>query len=174
VLDATNAGMVFAGCEVFDHGSGTTFEHRTPNADSMSRLPLALHSNEILIRPSAVVARKTMLESVGPLDPSFPYCNDLEFWIRAHRSGHRIVFSGSESVRYRKHPGTMSEKSAELIADLAKVHVRHADWTEIPLAERRAAIARHFFNAARLNWRSRPALAGQQFFQALILPRQAR
>jgi glycosyltransferase involved in cell wall biosynthesis len=157
---ATGAALVFGGSSVFDSDSGAELNRREPPADPDAALPGALHDGKLVIQPAAAMFNRAAFAAVGGFDPRFPICNDLDYWLRCCRAGVALVYNGAVTLRYRKHPGAMSNKSAALIAECARVLLANAGGFpgRPPAATRRAARHR-FLDAARIVRATDPAAA---------------
>ncbi len=160
----------FAPCEIFDDATGASLGHRNLAPADHKRIPEALHAGRFIAQPSGALLTRAALDRVGGFDETFPICNDIDFWIRLARADVPIRFTGRETLRYRKHPAAMSRRSADLVAELARVHLKHHDWAAIPPLARRARLRKLFLSAARMDARARPARALHEFFTALVLP----
>lgn len=142
--------LVFGGSSVFDSDTGAELHRREP-PPGCTDLPGALQDGRLVIQPSGVLFDRTTFALVGGFDPRFPICNDLDYWLRCCRAGVPLFYNGALTLRYRKHPGAMSNKSAALIAECARVILANARGFpgRSPAAARRAA-RRRFLNAARM------------------------
>jgi glycosyltransferase involved in cell wall biosynthesis len=168
--DPTLPAATFAACEIFDDATDATLGHRTLAPKDYDHIAEALHSGRLIAQPSGVLITRAALNRAGGFDEIFPICNDIDFWIRLARAGVPFRFTGHETLRYRKHPDAMSRRSADLIAELARVHFKHRAWAAIPAPARRARLRRLLLSAARMNARSRPARALHELFTALVFP----
>ena len=168
--DPTLPAATFAACEIFDDATDATLGHRTLAPKDYDHIAEALHSGRLIAQPSGVLITRAALNRAGGFDEIFPICNDIDFWIRLARAGVPFRFTGRETLRYRKHPDAMSRRSADLIAELARVHFKHRDWAAISVTARRTRLRRLFLSAARMNARSRPARALHELFTALVFP----
>jgi glycosyltransferase involved in cell wall biosynthesis len=155
-LEATGADLVFSGCQLFDSDTGASLEQRVAPAGAMEDFPRSLHDGRIVIQPSTVVVRRAVIKSAGGFDPTFPICNDLEFWFRVAKSGARVAYTGAITCDYRKHAGALSRKAAELVAEVAQIHAAHRDWPAVPAEQRRRELWRHHLSAARMLARGHP------------------
>ena len=168
--DPTLPAATFAACEIFDDATDATLGHRTLAPKDYDHIAEALHSGRLIAQPSGVLITRAALNRAGGFDEIFPICNDIDFWIRLARAGVPFRFTGHETLRYRKHPDAMSRRSADLIAELARVHFKHRDWAAISVTARRTRLRRLFLSAARMDARSRPARALHELFTALVFP----
>lgn len=169
-LKKEKADLAFSGCVIFDSDTGRTLAHRTPDLRDLPNIPTTLFTGKIVIQPSAVVLTREAARRIGPFNPKFPICNDFDYWLRACKAGCKFAYSGAETMRYRKHAGAMSKKSADLVAESGQVCLdnQHAVFGSRP--HRIASVRKHFINAARMNLRSRPLLAIKQTAKALSIP----
>ena len=63
-----------------------------------------------VVDPTAMI-RKSVLETIGEYDPTFPQCNDYDIWLRALRR-HRFRHIGKDPVLlYRRHGSNFSHGS---------------------------------------------------------------
>ncbi len=174
--DPAAPAAVWSPCEIFDDATGAVIGRRDLNPADRERIPEALHAGRFVAQPSGVLFTRTLLDRVGPFDPGLPICNDVDFWIRILRAGLPFRCTGRTTLRYRKHPGAMSRRSADLIAELGRVHYKHRSWRAAPAALRRARVRGLFLNAARIHAgprplrRSRPLRALRALLNALVLP----
>jgi len=158
-MESSGADVVFSGCQLFDSETGASLQQYAPESSVMKDFPLSLHDSRIIIQPSAVVMKRDVVGRAGGFNPAFSICNDLEFWFRAAKHGCRFAYTDAITCDYRKHAAALSRRSAELVAECARIHRLHRDWTAIPAAQRRREIWRHHRNAARMlfhrdPWRS--------------------
>ena len=153
ILESSSADVVFSGCQLFDSETGAPLAQYAADPRVMADFPLSLHDSRIIIQPSAVVMKRDVIDRVGGFNPAFSICNDLEFWFRAAKHGCRFAYTGAITCDYRKHAAALSKRGAELVAECARIHRLHSDWTAIPAAQRRREIWRHHRNAARMLFR---------------------
>jgi len=168
--DPALPAATFAACEIFDDATSAPLGHRTLAPNDYNHIAEALQSGRLVAQPSGVLLTRAAIERVGDFDLALPICNDVDFWIRLVRAGVPFRFTGRETLRYRKHPDAMSRRSADLIAELARVHLKHRDWAAISVTARRTRLRRLFLSAARMDARSRPARALRELFTALVFP----
>jgi glycosyltransferase involved in cell wall biosynthesis len=168
---ASGPALVFGGSSVFDSGSGAEVYRREPPASGDLRA--ALLEGDLVIQPAAALYNRAAFSAVGGFDPRFPICNDFDYWLRCCRAGVPLFYNGAITLRYRKHPGAMSNKSAALIADSARVLLAntHGFPGRTPAAIRRQARSR-LVNAARLLRTTEPLQAARLCAAALrtLLP----
>ncbi len=148
---ASGPALIFGGSSVFDSDTGTELLRREPPPDRLHDLGGALHDGRLVIQPAAAMFNRAAFTAVGGFDPGFPICNDFDYWMRSARAGVALIYNGSVTLRYRKHPGAMSNKSAALIAESARIYLANARGFpgRPPVSARRAA-RRRFLNAARI------------------------
>ena len=170
------ADLVFSGCDLFDSDTGRFLERRCPTAGAMRDFPRSLHDGRMIIQPSTVLVKRSVMARSGGFNRQFPICNDLECWFRLARLGARFAYTGEISCDYRKHRTALSKRSADLVAECAAIHRLHRDWAEIPVYQRRLELWRHHRNAAKMLARRSPLravglmLKGSRFRAMLPLP----
>lgn len=164
---ASGPALVFGGSSVFDSATGAEVNRREMPADLRGGLPGALFDGRLVIQPAAVVINRSALALVGGFDPRFPICNDFDYWLRCCRAGVALAYNGALTLRYRKHPGAMSNKSAALIAETAEVLLANARSFpgRSPRDARRAA-RRRFLDAARIVRATSAAAAARLLLRA--------
>mgnify|MGYP005842235629 CR=1 FL=1 len=111
--------------EAFVHKDSSRMEERLINAVG-------------ILQPSLFM-RRTVFESVGPLNESLDYCMDYEYWIRAAQSGYRFCFIDevfSEAVLHQ-HSKTGGQRSAQL-KETAQMCKQHFGFSAIEWIERLA------------------------------------
>jgi GT2 family glycosyltransferase len=163
------ADLVFAGSRIFEDGTGTELGLRDASPETLGAPARSLFTGKLVIQPSAVLLRRSLVERVGGFDPAYPVCNDVEFWLRLLSAGARLVHSGRATCRYRKHAGAMSHRSAELIADLARVREAYFDRAGLEPREGLALAASAFLDAARIARSAAPRRALAWTLSALRL-----
>lgn len=157
---AAGPALIFGGSSVFDSDSDAELLRREPPADRWHDLTAALHDGRLVIQPAAAMFNRAAFTAVGEFDPGFPICNDFDYWMRSARAGVALVYNGAITLRYRKHPGAMSNKSAALIAESARVYLANArGFPNRPPALARRAARRRFLDAARILRPSAPLAA---------------
>lgn len=169
--------FVHGGAMLFESETGRDIELRAPSAQAVAEFPISLFDNRYVIQPSTVLLAKSLWERVGGFDPQFHHLEDREMWLRCARAGARFAYTGRDSCRYRKHRVSMSaplEAVAEMAENSARLFERHLDWDVVPLAVRRRLTADAWSAAARLRWRSNPALAREYFKRACEFEWRAR
>ena len=151
VSPTAGPALVFGGSSVFDSDTGVEVRRREPPADRLHDLTGALFDGRAVIQPAAAVFNRSAYALVGGFNPRFAICNDIDYWLRCARAGVALRYNGAITLRYRKHPGAMSNQSATLITEYARVYLAnsHGYPGRPPAAARRMA-RRRFFNAARL------------------------
>lgn len=160
---ASGPALVFGGSSVFASETGAEVNRREPPAVLPHGLAGALAEGSLVIQPAAAMFSRAAYEQVGGFDPRFPICNDLDYWLRCCRAGVALAYNGAITLRYRKHPGAMSNKSAALIAESAAVLL--ANRRGLPGAVRRTA-RRRLLDAARIARRDQPVAAARYLFRA--------
>lgn len=161
--------LVYAGTSIFDDLTGAEIQVRTTTAENLAALPLALYTSRVVIQPSAAMVRRSALEKFGPVSEAYPICNDLELWLRIAAGGGKFNYTGRITCLYRKHGEAMSQKSAALIAEAARICEAYNQCTAIPARVRRthpAALNRY---AGRILLRENPAAARRLFGHSLRL-----
>ncbi len=156
---SSGPALVFGGSSIVDSATGAEVGRRVPPPGT-DDLPGALLDGRLVIQPAAALFNRATLELVGGFDSRFPICNDFDYWLRCCRAGVVPRYSGAITLRYRKHPGAMSSKSAALIADSARVLLANTEGFpgRTPRLVRRAA-RRRFLDAARILRVSEPLTA---------------
>ncbi|MEP7356399.1 MAG: glycosyltransferase family A protein [Anaerolineales bacterium] len=71
--------------------------------------------------PSALLARRSAFERVGPFDPAFWHCNDSDWILRARDAGLRSRLMPEVLYNRRVHAGNLSHAAAELTAESFRV-----------------------------------------------------
>lgn len=112
----SGAGVVVAGYEVFDSGGGQVFYSESVDPVMLRRAERRLLGENFIPPSSALVSRDSIL-AVGGFDedPRIQHAEDWDLWIRLLFAGLSFDFTGSITMRYRRHPGNAS-------ADQAKMH----------------------------------------------------
>jgi glycosyltransferase involved in cell wall biosynthesis len=160
VAPRTGPALIFGGSSVFDSATGAEVNRREPPADRLHDLTGALYDGRLVIQPAAVIFNRAAFAAVGAFDSCFPICNDFDYWLRCGRAGVALVYNGAMTLRYRKHPGALSNQSAALIAESARVYLSNSRGFpgRSPAQARRAARHR-FLDAARILRRTAPLSA---------------
>jgi len=172
--DPALPAATFAACSIFDDYTEAALGHRTLAPADRGLIAEAVHAGRLIAQPSGVLLTRAALDRVGGFDETLPICNDVDFWIRLARAGVPFRFTNHETLRYRKHPAAMSRRSADLVAELACVHLKHRDWNAIPAPARRARLRQLLLSAARMDARAQPLRAMRELFNALIVPFSVR
>lgn len=73
-----------------------------------------------LAQPGTIF-RRSAVQGVGPFDPSFQLAGDLDYFVRALRSGVRFAFVNAEVARFRLHGGQLSKNEAAAASEHARV-----------------------------------------------------
>lgn len=138
-------GIVF-GDTLFTTEDGTPIERSKPRAEFDYR-EFVLKCDNPIAQPSAFI-RRSVVESVGPLDPSFYYFMDWDFWLRAGLR-HKIAYTPELLSTYRLHSESktvaQSTKAApELEYMYRKFFARDDLPAEIRQIERRAKVNMYF------------------------------
>jgi glycosyltransferase involved in cell wall biosynthesis len=167
--EATGAELVHGGSILFDSDTGRELGHRVPAPEAIAALPLSLFRNKYVVQPASVLLHRRLWERAGRFDPTFRYVEDRDMWLRCARAGGRIAYTGRETCRYRKHATALSNNSAAMAEAAARVFDKHLDWDTIPAELRRTRCAEAWGAAARLRWRTEPALARDHFRRACTI-----
>ena len=85
------ADLVFSGCDLFDSDTGRFLEKRCPAPGAMRDFPRSLHDGRMIIQPSTVLVKRSVMARSGGFNRQFPICNDLEYWFRLARLGARFA-----------------------------------------------------------------------------------
>ncbi len=171
---AGDVDLIHGGSVLFESETGRDLEIRAPDAFAVKELPISLWENRYIIQPSSVLLAKPLWERVGGFHCAFQHLEDREMWLRCARAGARIAYTGRETCRYRKHGAAMSEQSAAMAEAAARVFDQNLDWEIVPAAVRRQRTAEAWSAAARLRWRTSPALARRHFARACAIEWRAR
>ncbi len=171
---AGDAELVHGGSVLFDSETGRDLEVRAPDTRAVAELPVSLWEGRYIIQPSSVLLAKALWEKVGGFNSEFQHLEDREMWMRCARAGARIGYTGRDTCRYRKHGAAMSAQSAAMAEAAARVLDQHLDWEIVPLPRRCQITAEAWSAAARLRWRTAPAIARRHFRRACELDWRAR
>ena len=150
VAPASGPALVFGGSIVFDSATGAELYRREPPAGQPD-LPAALFDARLIIQPAAVLLDRATVARVGNFDARFPICNDLDYWLRCAAAGVTFHYDGACTLRYRKHPGAMSAKSAAMFAESGRVYLANArGFPGRTPADARRLARKRFLSAARI------------------------
>jgi glycosyltransferase involved in cell wall biosynthesis len=69
--------------------------------------------------PTSFVRKKTLLD-LGAFDEEIPLCEDYPLWLRATKSGSKLVFLDRELVQYRIYPESVSKMPGVLYKESLK------------------------------------------------------
>lgn len=92
--------------EFWPDGRESVVRRRPP--EGMSYLK-ALNFGKWTALPSAVLVRKAAIIAAGEFDPRFSCCEDGDAWRRIAWTGKIFSMGGEPLLRYRRHPGAVSE-----------------------------------------------------------------
>jgi len=98
--------------EVFDGASGRRLG-RTAHAATVTDALIAAQANRgniWFLNHPAVMFRKSSILALGGYPERYPWAQDLDCWLRAHRAGLAIHNLPEVLVRYRRHPGQISSR----------------------------------------------------------------
>ncbi len=171
---ATGADFVHSGSILFDSETGATLECRRPSPEQLAQFPVSLYAGTYVIQPSSVLVRKTVFDRIGVYDTSFRYCEDLELWFRAAKGGVAFAFSGTDTCRYRKHAGALSNQGGPMSIAAARAYAKHFDWPALSLDIRRARTAGLCEAAGRIHLSAEPGRAWGFFERAWSLRRHPK
>jgi glycosyltransferase involved in cell wall biosynthesis len=155
----TSYDMVFGGSELFDHETRKATGVRIPTEKHLRELPYSLFMGLLSVMPSSVLIHRQAIERFGLVAAEFPHVNDTEYWLRILRGGGRIGYAGGITCHYRLHAGSMSQRSAELLEDSARLCERYADWDAIPRHAKHSRPANLYRWAANLSMAQDPRKA---------------
>lgn len=164
--EATGADFVHGGSMLFDSDTGRDLKVRAPSPEAVASFPLSLFRNRYVVQPASVLLHRRLWERAGRFDPEFRYVEDRDMWLRCARAGGRFAYTGRDTCRYRKHAAALSTHAAPMAEAAARALDKHLDWEAIPEGLRRDQCAAAWANAARLRWRTQPALAAAHFRRA--------
>ncbi len=136
--DAVRADVAFSGTEWFEDGTERIVQQSVPTEQDLQELPAALFLGRLSVLPSSAMVRRQALLSHGAVNLEYPHVNDTELWLRLLRAGGRMAYSNASTCLYRKHPGAMSKRAAELLLDSAALCEAFASWAAIPAAIKRS------------------------------------
>jgi hypothetical protein len=106
------------------------------------------------VATSSVVLRADALRDVGGFEATGPPpCEDLDLWLRLTAAGATFVSEPRAVVRYRRHPGGLTQDLVALGNALVSVHTAHGD--QVDDATRDAALAQDHAGVARGHIRAR-------------------
>ncbi len=160
------AELVHSGSILFQSETGRDIDIRAPSPELRAVFPLSLFDARYIIQPASVLLRKALWLRVGGFNPAFRYVEDREMWLRCVRSGAVVKYSGSNTCRYRKHSGALSNHAAEMAEASAAVFDQHLDWEAIPEDVRLRSSAEMWASAGKLRQRSEPRIAARHFRRA--------
>jgi teichuronic acid biosynthesis glycosyltransferase TuaG len=154
VMEETEADVVFSDAFVF-HEDNVTDESRTfsnlcgrfEGREMFNRL---LIDNRIPVL--TVLARKGMIERVGPFEerPYYHGCEDYDLWLRLAKHG--VVFYGMEERlgRYRRHATAMTHSDSNVLKPMlavVKKHLRDSSLDERQVKARVRGLYRQLISA---------------------------
>lgn len=155
----TGVDLSYSACINFDSDTGRELETRALDPDAIRGFPLSLLDGRLVIQPSTVVFRKSILGEAGGFNRGFPICNDLEFWLHNARLGRRFDATGRVTCRYRKHAAALSKNAPALAAEVAKLHTLYRDWPHLERGLRAKLSWKAHWSAARMYARKKPLKA---------------
>jgi glycosyltransferase involved in cell wall biosynthesis len=128
LLDADPAlGFVYCDVSNVDE-NGVLLAEQSPIADVPRELSGNIFASLIVggyFPPHSVMVRRSVLEQVGPFDPSLGGHADYELWLRISGAGFRAAFVPEALAFYRIHGGSMSRDGLHMaetrIATLDKI-----------------------------------------------------
>lgn len=167
--------LSFSACINFDSDTGAELETRALEPSAIEAFPLSLHEGKLVIQPSTVVFKRSILAQGAAFNTAYPICNDLEFWFQLARKGLLFGATGEVTCRYRKHPTALSRNSAALIAEVASLHRLYRDWPGLPTRRRARLSLRAHNYAARMVFKNKPLDAARLLLTGLydfLLPRR--
>lgn len=161
-----SADLVHAGSVLFDSDTGRDLEVRAPSPAVQRDFPLSLFLGEYIIQPSSAMITKTLWRFVRGFDPTFRYVEDREMWLRCARAGARVVYTGHNTCRYRKHGSALTTHAGPMSVAAARVMDLAAGWSDIPWELRARHAADAWVSAGRIALRADPQTARGHFAAA--------
>jgi len=141
--------LLYSGSILFDDLTGAEKEVRAPSVADAENLPVALYTGKLSIMPSSVMIRRESFDKFGPISNDFPICNDTEYWLRVLSKGGHLKYSGANTCMYRYHAASMSQKSAAILLESARLCEHYGNWAAIPRGIRRTRPANLYRWAGR-------------------------
>jgi glycosyltransferase involved in cell wall biosynthesis len=122
LLDNPQVGMVYGRCNIIDEHGQFARELETQDFDLDRLIHWGLGS---YICQPATFFRREVLDTVGPLDTSFPLCADRDLWIRIGQE-FEVRHIPQHLANFRLHPGSLSVACVdEQVRDALRVGRRH-------------------------------------------------
>jgi glycosyltransferase involved in cell wall biosynthesis len=79
-----------------------------------------------VVTPSAVLARRELVQEVGGFDPAFSILADWDLWLRLAQRG-RVAVSGALSVAYLQHSQSMHRDAKGILSEHGALAIKHAE-----------------------------------------------
>ena len=130
-----HAGWVTGYCHIID-GEGEEIRKGVTAYKNalLRRFSLGLYLTQNFVSDPATFARRSVLESAGPLDPAYPTAHDYDLWLRIARRGDPVVLRRYLSS-FRMTEGTLSMEGFEQqFAEHAEVARRHGEGHRLAVA----------------------------------------
>jgi len=121
-------------------------------------IPNALLKHNFIIT-SGVVARREAFADGRCFDPSLVVGEDLDWCIRVLRAGFRPACSPRATLRYRKHPTSVTADPVRFAEEFSRVYEKYLDDPAVDPAIAMGGFRELIHNTLRMTWRHQPARA---------------
>jgi len=128
LLEATELGMVYCGYHVVDEKGGHVRSAKAVRPELRGRVfQELLLENRISGSASAVLVRRSVLDTVGPFDEKLQGSEDWDMWLRIAEN-HAIDFVDEDLVAIRQHPGNAQLDTDRMLRNMIRFY---AKWFQV-------------------------------------------
>lgn len=151
--------FVFSGYRTFAHALDDSNHVFAPTPEHMKNVRAALFFCKLLLQPSCLAIRRSLLERTGPwalgVDrlPGFlkqrNFGEDRNFLLRSLKAGAHLAWTGKVTSGYRRHPGSMTVQHGVGLIYRAAYYDLNGRLADLPKGDQSRFIAHAQANAAK-------------------------
>lgn len=158
LLETTNADWHIGALDLIDPDGNTIEADVLPPVTSLEALPDALLRHNFVLTSSTVYRRAVFATGLR-FDPALPIGEDLDLCIELARRGRKPCYGTRATLRYRKHPSSITADHRRFAEEFSRVVEKHLGNPLVNQPDCRLILRDFLASIIRMTWLREPARA---------------